>query len=147
MHRLTSVICAGLMLCAGILFASAQSVPQNLQGNWIATSAEQDGKPAGALVGHRLSFADNRFRITSKEGKLLFAGTVSVRPSEKPAAIDFDLTEQPLKGTSWKGIFVLDGDTLTICDNAPDPGRGRPTAFETKVGSGYVLVRFQRARS
>ena len=36
----------------------------------------------------------------------------------KPAAIDFQHAEGGLKGKTWKGIYVLDGETLTICDNA-----------------------------
>jgi hypothetical protein len=41
---------------------------------------------------------------------------------------------------------MLEGDTLTICDNAPNPRKRRPAAFEVKRASGYVLVTFARAR-
>ena len=37
--------------------------------------------------------------------------------------------------------YTLDGDTLTICDNAPNLNKGRPTTFEIKSGSGYVSSR------
>jgi hypothetical protein len=47
----------------------------------------------------------------------------------------------------WKGIYALKGDTLRICDNAPDLAKPRPTAFEAKRGSGYVLITFKRAKS
>ena len=46
----------------------------------------------------------------------------------------------------WKGIYALDGGTLTICDNAPNPDDGRPAAFEARSGSGYVLITFKRAK-
>jgi hypothetical protein len=46
----------------------------------------------------------------------------------------------------WKGIYAVDGDTLTTCDNAPNLKKGRPTAFEAKSGSGYVLITFKRAK-
>src|SRR5688572_32786583 len=46
--------------------------------------------------------------------------TVRVDPRTKPAAIDFEHTDGDLKGKAWKGIYVVDGDTLTICDNAPN---------------------------
>jgi hypothetical protein len=39
-----------------------------------------------------------------------------------------------------EGIYALDGDTLTTCDNAPNLEKGRPAAFEAKRGSGYVLI-------
>jgi uncharacterized protein (TIGR03067 family) len=147
MHRLAVMICAGLIFTNGLLFTfaqSAQTVQQDLQGTWTATKAERDGKAADDLVGHRLSFTGNRFQIQSKDGKLLYAGNVSVQPSAKPAAIDFELTEGALKGKSWKGIFVIKDGSLTTCDNAPNPDRARPDAFEAKRGSGYVLITFQR---
>ncbi len=149
MHRLTSAICAGLILGTCLVFAFAQPTEEaqkELQGSWTATKAESDGKAADDLVGHRLSFTGNRFQIQSKDGKPLYAGTVGVNPSVKPAAIDFEHTEEALKGKAWKGIYVLDGDTLTICDNAPNLEAVRPVAFEAKSGSGYVLITFTRAK-
>ena len=124
----------------------AEEAQKKLQGNWTATKAERDGKPAGDVVGHQLSFAANRFQIQSKDRKPLFAGTVRVNPGAKPAAIDFEHTDGDLKGKAWKGIYALDGDTLTICDNAPNPDKGRPTAFAAPSGSGYVLITFRRAK-
>ena len=85
--------------------------------------------------------------IQSKDGKALYAGTFRVNPSAKPAAIDFEHTEGVFKGKTWKGIYRLDANTLTICDNAPELNKGRPTAFEAKSKSGYVLITFKRANS
>ncbi len=148
MQRRTSamywlIISTGLVLaCAG----PATAAETTLQGTWIATKAEQDGKAADDLVGHRLSFNSNRFEIRSKDDKLLYAGTVKINPSTKPATIDFQQTKGALKGKAWKGIYVVDGDTLTTCDNAPNLKKGRPAAFEAKSGSGYVLITFKRAK-
>jgi uncharacterized protein (TIGR03067 family) len=124
----------------------AQKSQKNLHGNWIATKAERNGKAADDVVGHRLSFTRNRFQIQSKERKLLYAGFIRLNPNAKPATIDFEHTEGALKKKVWKGIYKLDGETLIICDNAPDLKKGRPTAFETKSGSGYVLITFKRAK-
>jgi uncharacterized protein (TIGR03067 family) len=101
---------------------------------------------ADDVVGHRLSLTGNRFRIRSEAGQLLDAGTVRVDRSAKPAAIDFELMVGALRGTVWKGIYAVDGDTLTTCDNAPDPDKGRPATFEAESGSGYVLITFKRAK-
>lgn len=117
-----------------------------LQGNWTAIKAERDGQPADDIVGHRLSFTGERFEISSPKGEALFGGTVTSDASAKPASVDFALDRGASAGTKWKGIYRLDGDTLTICDNAPDAAKDRPNAFEAKAGSGYVLVNFQRAR-
>jgi uncharacterized protein (TIGR03067 family) len=148
MHRLTSAMC-WLILGTGLVPAFAQPAEEahkKLQGTWRATQAERDGRTADDVVGHRLSFTGNRFQIQSKDGKPLYAGTVRVDPRAKPTAIDFEHTEAALKGKVWKGIYALDADTLTICDNAPNLDKGRPAAFEAKSGSGYVLIRFKREK-
>ena len=148
MRRMTWALC-GLILGTGLVPAFAQPAEEaqkKLQGTWTATKAERDGKAADDVVGHRLSFTGNRFRIQSRDGKPLYAGTVRVDPGAKPAAIDFEHTEGALKGTAWKGIYALDGDTLTTCDNGPNPDKGRPTAFEAKTGSGHILITFKREK-
>jgi uncharacterized protein (TIGR03067 family) len=147
MRRLIWVIWS-LILGPALLPAFAQPADdvKRLQGAWTATGAERDGKAAEDLLGHQLSFAGNRFQIRSKDGKTLYAGTVRVDASVKPPGIDFVHTEGDLKGKAWKGIYALDGDTLKICDNAPNLERGRPTALEAKGGSGYLLVTFKRAK-
>jgi hypothetical protein len=68
-----------------------------------------------------------------------------MNPSANPATIDFQQKNGALNRKVWKGIQAVDGDTLTTCDNAPDPKKSRPTAFEAKSGSGYVLITFKRA--
>jgi uncharacterized protein (TIGR03067 family) len=148
MRRLISALCC-LILGTGVIAALAQPAEEaqrQLQGAWTATQAERDGRTADDVVGHRLAFAGNRFRILSKDGKILFTGTVRLDPSAKPASIDFEHAEGTLKGKAWKGIYALEGDTLRICDNAPNVDKGRPTAFEAKSGSGYVLITFKRAK-
>jgi uncharacterized protein (TIGR03067 family) len=148
MHQLTSAMC-WLILGTWLVPAFAQPAEEalkKLQGTWTATKAESDGKAADDVVEHRLSFTGNRFQIQSKDGKPLYAGTVRVDPSAKPAAIDFEQTEGALKGNVWKGIYAVDSDTLTTCDNAPNLDKGRPSAFEAKTGSGYVLITFRRAK-
>jgi uncharacterized protein (TIGR03067 family) len=148
MYRQMSTGCR-LILTMGLVFAYAQpaeAAPQELQGLWTATQAEREGEAADDVVGNQLSVTGDRFEIHSKEGKLLYVGTVQVDPSAKPAAIDFEHREGMLEGKVWKGIYTLEGGTLTICDNAPKLDKSRPAAFEAKIGSGYVLITFERAK-
>lgn len=115
-----------------------------LYGTWIAIKAERDGKPAADVIGHRLSFVGSRFELQSGDRKPLYAGTFRTDPAPKPGAIDFEHEDGSLNGKTWKGIYALDGDTLRICDNAPNLDRGRPTTFEAKPNSGYVSITFRR---
>jgi uncharacterized protein (TIGR03067 family) len=148
MHRTTWAMC-WLILGTGVAPAfgiPAEEAQKELQGTWTATKAERDGKAAEDVVGHRLSLTGNRFQLRSKDGKPLYEGTFRVDPSTNPAAIDFEHTEGALKGKVWKGIYALDGDTLTTCDNGPNLDKGRPAAFEAAPGSGHIVITFKRAK-
>jgi uncharacterized protein (TIGR03067 family) len=148
MRQMTLAVC-WLTFGAGLVPAFAQRAEEaqkKLQGTWVATKAERDGKAADDVVGHRLSFTGDRFRVRSKDGKPLYEGAFRLDPRAKPAAIDFEHTEGALKGKAWKGIYALDGDTLKTCDNAPDRAKGRPAAFEAEAGSGYIFITFKRVK-
>jgi uncharacterized protein (TIGR03067 family) len=148
MRWLTAAMCC-LIFGTGLVLAFAETAEEaqmKLQGTWTAIKAERDGKVADDVVGHQLSFNGNRFQIRSKDGKPLYAGTIGVDQSVKPAAIDFHHTDGALKGKAWKGIYTLDAETLTTCDNGPDLDKHRPTAFEAPSGSGHILITFRRAK-
>ena len=145
--RTARLLIVGMGLaCASAFAQTAAEVRQTLQGAWTATKAERDGKSAEDVIGHRLTFSGERFRIRNKDGKDVYAGAFHLRPAMKPPAIDFNHTLGALKAKQWKGIYRLDGDTLTICDNAIDMKKPRPTAFEAKAGSGDIVITFERAK-
>ena len=102
----------------------------------------------GPPLGEPVDAAEYRrvMQIQSQDGKSLYAGALRMHASAKPTAIDFEHRQGALTGKAWKGIYVLDGDTLTICDNAANLAKARPAAFAAKTGSGYVLITFQRTK-
>jgi uncharacterized protein (TIGR03067 family) len=116
------------------------------QGSWIAVLAQRNGKPAKDVVGHRLSCFGDRFIIRAGDGQRLYQGFVTVNATASPATIDFRHTEGALKGRTWKGIFALEADTLTICDNAPNLARDRPRSFDAGADSGYISIAFRRGK-
>jgi hypothetical protein len=97
MHRMTWAM-GWLIIGTGLVPALADTAGEarkKLQGAWIATKAERDGKAADDDVGNRLSFTGDRFQIRSKDGKPLYGGTVRLDPSTNPSAIDVEHTEGP----------------------------------------------------
>jgi uncharacterized protein (TIGR03067 family) len=114
-----------------------------LEGTWTAVSAERNGAPDPGVTGHQLTVAGNTF-VIKRGGQTLYAGTVTTDPSRTPAHIDFHHTEGQAKGTTWRGVYALQGDTLTIADNAADTRKPRPTALAAPADSGHVVVVFTR---
>lgn len=138
-------LCLALGLSLGLVTGAWAADPAaeraKLQGTWRAIAAERNGAPAPDLVGHDLTFAGDRFRIT-RDGRLLYGGPYTIDPSAQPPRIDFQQEEgADLRGT-WKGIYRLGGGQLEIVDNAPDMSKPAPAQFAAGSGSGYVLVRF-----
>lgn len=120
---------ASMLVLAVLLSACATAQESPLTGTWTATDAERNGAPAVDVVGHRLTFADDSFRIVKPDGALVYGGTYRVDPAAEPPAIDFVNTEGEAAGVTWAGIWRLDDTALVIADNAPDPaGRGLPAS-------------------
>jgi uncharacterized protein (TIGR03067 family) len=116
----------------------------NLQGKWTAVRAERDGRAAAEIAGQVLQIEDGKFSIR-KNGVTIFGGTLWFDEFASPCAIDFRHTGYTSAGKTWQGIYWIDGDNLTICDNAGDMERSRPTSFDTEANSGLVMVVFKRA--
>lgn len=119
----------------------------SLHGVWVAQSCERNGKPAPDILGRIFEFRDRTFSIKSKDGEVLYHGTYHGNERANPATIDFVHQDDWLLGTTWKGIFKRDGDTLKICDNAPFPTGERPTDFTTRAESNRVSATMQRCGS
>ena len=139
-----AVVVAATVIGAGAGAAHESRVGQ-LHGRWTLASAERDGKPADDLRGHTLTFARDAFVIHAASGSVLYRGTYRTDADRKPAHIDLRHTEGELRGKTWLGVYALDGDRLSIADNAPDLTKPRPPALATKPDSGYVLLTFRRA--
>jgi uncharacterized protein (TIGR03067 family) len=116
----------------------------NLQGKWTAVRAERDGRAAAEIAGQVLQIEDGKFSIR-KNGVTIFGGTLWFDEFASPCAIDFRHTGYTSAGKTWQGIYWIDGDNLTICDNAGDMERSRPTSFDSEANSGLVMVVFKRA--
>lgn len=120
----------------------------NLLGRWKTVSAERNGKTYQTGVGLKPLLTDKHVTIRAKD-----IGTVRLqfrllRPlpptKDHPAPyprVNLVLEVQGHKLVS-KGIYKLDGDTLTAC--CAEPGDPRPTDFTTNRDDGHALLVLKR---
>jgi uncharacterized protein (TIGR03067 family) len=70
-------------------------------------------------------------------------GTYTTDPKAGPPAIDF-IRPPEQKRPPLRGIYQVDGDTLTVC-LPDDPAGERPKKFEAPAKSKALLLTFKRA--
>jgi hypothetical protein len=116
---------------------------RNCKGPGLQQKRSAIGKAADDVLGHWLYFPGNRFQIMSKDGKPLYAGTEGELKRE---AVGNRLRahgggpKRPGRASMfWTEIRLRSATTHRTWT------KGRPDSFETKSGSGYEVITFQRA--
>jgi RNA polymerase sigma factor (sigma-70 family) len=119
----------------------------DLEGSWKATSFEQDGRalPEEKVKEIEATFGGDGYRFTSglrAAGSL--TGTFIWDPDAKPKSLDLVPKEGVFKGESFKGIYKVEGDSLTLC--LVWPTKERPKEFVSPPNSTAVLAVFKRQK-
>ncbi|HEX5271211.1 MAG TPA: sigma-70 family RNA polymerase sigma factor [Gemmataceae bacterium] len=119
----------------------------DLEGTWKATSFEQDGRvlPEEKVKEIEATFGGDGYRFTSGlrvAGAL--TGTFTADAEAKPKSFDLVPKAGVFKGQSFKGIYKVDGDTLTLCFVWPT--KERPKEFVSPPNSSAVLAVFKRQK-
>jgi RNA polymerase sigma factor (sigma-70 family) len=148
---LTLAILTGLPLAAGYTVIGAangraqdaKTDNEKLQGMWELISAQSGGKEAEGRDAEQMKML--KFSI---KGDKLIAKTeagYTLDPSKKPKEIDLLVADGPEqeRGT-WKGIYELMGDELTLCMALPN--HERPTQFVSNEGEMTMLLKLKRAK-
>jgi uncharacterized protein (TIGR03067 family) len=112
-------------------------------GEWDGEKAVRGGKERPV--------PDGGIKITfTADGKMLFkegnkdeqTGSYKMDAKKIPGEIDIS---PPNEDGTLKGIFKIDGDTLTICLSGKDE-TDRPTKFESPEGTNIMLVTLKRIK-
>jgi uncharacterized protein (TIGR03067 family) len=138
-----------VLLAAGLLVAadkpSEDAVKEErgkLEGTWTMSSLEQGGKKSAVATGkeRKLTIKGDHWTVSggAKKGSSMI---FTIDPSKDPKTIDLSVKMGAKEHVS-KGIYKLEGDTLTICRCVGKEG-DRPADFKSKKG--YVLVVWKRA--
>ena len=136
-----------MILAAGLLVAGDDPKEEvaKLQGTWAMAALEINGQSLGdeQVKSGRLTIKDDRYE--AEVAATTVKATIKVDTAKDPKVIDFTFTDGPNQGETSKGIYKLEGDTLTIC--RPYQGGGdRPTKFAAEDGSGLLLVKYKRVK-
>jgi len=126
--------------------ATADDKKDPTAGKWVIESVTRDGKANDALKGATREHSDGKYSLTpAKDTKApLTVGTYTLDTTKTPIAIDMKPKGGNFDGKTLLGIVKVDGDTMTIA--FAEPGKDRPTKFESKEGGGVVLAVHKKAK-
>src|SRR4051794_25834979 len=119
---------------------------KRLQGTWAVMSQEHGGKKSDAKSIANLTVEVAGTKVTTRDGVDVKedASLTRLGARAKPGEVDLKITAGVDLDKVVKGIWKLEGDTLTICIAEPD--KERPKAFEAKEGSGHTLLVLKKAK-
>jgi uncharacterized protein (TIGR03067 family) len=116
--------------------------PPALVGEWAAESAVEQGRAIALPPGTGWVFTADRKSVLTLGGAAgSFEATYKADATKAPAEVD--VSDGP-KGKPLRGIFKVEGDTLTVCLVEGDADR--PTAFESAAGSKTILITLKRVK-
>ncbi len=118
---------------------------ERLQGTWKMVAGEVQGREAteDELRRGHLVIKGDKLTTVRPDGTSTEAD-YQLDPEKKPKTIDVIPQEGPEneRGKTFRGIYLLDGDTLKLCMNGPE--MERPTEFKTAEGTRLMLFTLKR---
>jgi uncharacterized protein (TIGR03067 family) len=116
-----------------------------LQGEWVIVSAETSDKSFVGLKDKKVLVKGSEWtEPIAKKGPMV-KFSFKIDPTKNPKQLDLMATlggsREQVKEQTWRGIYKIDGNTLTFCRGFPEGER--PTEF--KSGPKALLMVLQRA--
>jgi uncharacterized protein (TIGR03067 family) len=140
-----TLMALGLVIAAtGVSIAEDKKDP--IAGKWTVESVTRDGKAVDAFKGAVREIGDGKSTLTPPADSKAPASTATytLDTTKTPITIDIKPKGGTYDGKTLLGIVKVDGDTLTIA--FAEPGKDRPTKFESPEGSGVVLSVHKKAK-
>jgi uncharacterized protein (TIGR03067 family) len=138
MKRMLAAVCVLALVGAD---KAEEKKGDELQGSWKVVSIARDGgapQPPPEAASFIFMPAG---KVISLEGGTKKEATYTIDPTKKPKHHDVI----PSDGKTLKMVYVLDGDTLTLCGNN-DPEGPRPTEVSSKKDSGQWILILKREK-
>jgi uncharacterized protein (TIGR03067 family) len=112
-----------------------------LQGTWQVQRMTSNGREAPAAEAQKLRFVITGSKLIPYQGDEKGPEfSLSIRTAGSPAALNLKSPD----GKEGKGIYRLEGDTLTLC--IAEPGKDRPKEFTSAMGSRLELMALKRVK-
>lgn len=107
-----------------------------LQGTWHTVSIAYGDTNLGEDKDDTITYEGDKF-VQRRGGQVWQAGTFKiVDATSNPKQIDYVATEGDLKGTHWRSIYTLEGESHRLCSD--DGNDSRPKEFSGR--SGFLRV-------
>lgn len=139
----TKLVLLGCLLGALTFTASAADNSADLKkllGTWEGAAVEGDGSRPGSERARISELVVTPEKITAKDGRgnSLGEGTFVLGKSGAMLTIDASGTGGQTRGKFYRGILLLEGDTLKWCSG--NPGKNRPTQFRSTPPDAFLMV-------
>jgi len=90
--------------------------------------------------------ADGKFIVREGKREQAEQGTYKTDTKKDPAEIDIMPPSEKAGRGTIRGIFKIEGDTLTLCVTGGKDDGDRPAKFESPEGSQVMLMTLKRAK-